>query len=72
MASEGIDALYQGGAWSYGEVGAATVKVGGLQVVGPRASAIAAPTGGATVDSECREALSAVLAALRSHGLIAS
>lgn len=72
VVSEGIDALYQGGAWNYGEIRATAVKVGGVQVLGAQQAAIAAPVGGATIDSECRAVLVAVLASLRSHGLIAT
>jgi hypothetical protein len=48
----------------------AAFLVADQQVVGARAAAIAAPTGGATVDSQARLAVSGILAALRSHGLI--
>jgi hypothetical protein len=41
-------------------------------VVGPQAAAIADPDGGAVVDGEARTAIAAILAALRSHGLIAA
>jgi hypothetical protein len=58
--------------WERGSARVASVSVGGLQVVGARRPAIAAPAGGTTVDSEARAALGAVLAALRTHGLIAS
>ena len=44
--------------------------VDGEQVVGTRAEAIASPAGGATVDAEARTAVSQILAALRTHGLI--
>ena len=44
--------------------------IGGEQVVGSRAAAIDSPTGGATVDSEARLAINAILGALREHGLI--
>lgn len=46
------------------------IQVAGLQVVGPRQPAIANPSGGATIDVEARSALSAIVAALMSHGLI--
>ena len=48
-----------------------SVVVGGNQVVGPRGAPIASPGGGAVIDAEGRAAITAILAALRSHGLIA-
>jgi len=41
-------------------------------VVGVQQAAIAEPSSGDTVDGEARTAIDAILAALRSHGLIAS
>ena len=49
-----------------------SLVIGGVQVVGSRASAIAAPTGGTTVDGEGRAAIDQILSALREHGLIAT
>ena len=72
VRSTGAFAVRRSGAWDIGEVRAATVKVGGTQVVGAQASPIAAPAGGATVDAEVRAAVAAILAALRGHGLIAA
>lgn len=69
--SSGCTWRYASGQWSLGIVNAAEVRVDGLKVVGARQPAIAGATGGATVDSEARAALALVLAALRSHGLIA-
>lgn len=40
------------------------------KVVGIRQTAIAAPTGGATVDGEARFVIGSILSALRTHGLI--
>lgn len=42
------------------------------QVVGTRGAAVADASGGATVDAEARTALNALLARLRTHGLIAT
>jgi hypothetical protein len=63
---------YRAGLWRKGELRGASVRVGGRQVVGDQAAAIAGPTGGATVDAQARATLAAVLAALRAHGLIAT
>lgn len=59
-------------AWVIGDLVGASFSVGGEQVVGARQAAIADPAGGATVDSEARAALAALLAAVRMHGLIAT
>ncbi|MBA3897301.1 MAG: hypothetical protein H0X36_09270 [Sphingomonadaceae bacterium] len=40
-------------------------------IVGTRGANIAAPAGGATVDSEARAAIGALIVQLASHGLIA-
>ncbi|MCW3834501.1 DUF2793 domain-containing protein [Sphingomonas canadensis] len=63
-------ALYTGGEWRIGEAHGRLI-VEGVQVVGERGAAIADPSGGATVDSEARAAISALLSAMRAHGLIA-
>jgi hypothetical protein len=61
---------FRAGLWRRGELRGLSLRVNGRQVVGAQAAAIAAPSGGATVDAEARATLSAVLAALRGHGLI--
>ena len=58
--------------WQRGALSATSLSVGGVRVVGTQRAAIAAPTGGNTIDGEARAALDAVLAALREHGLIAT
>lgn len=58
--------------WNVGDWPANALVVGGSKVVGVRQGAIASPAGGATVDAEARLAIGAILAALRSHGLIAT
>lgn len=65
-------ARFSGGAWRTGVLTATSLEIGGAQVVGPRQAAIATPDGGATVDAEARAAVAAILAMLRTHGLIAS
>ena len=55
--SSGITLRYRNGAWE--------------QVLGKRQASIPDVTGGTTVDTESRAAISAILGALRAHGLIA-
>lgn len=62
-------ALFIDGGWRTGETHG-RVFVGGEQIIGPRAEGIAEPVGGIVVDAEARAAVSAVLVALRVHGLI--
>lgn len=47
-------------------------RVDGTQVVSNQGAAVADATGGATVDTEARSAINALLARLRVHGLIAT
>lgn len=69
--ADGMTARFLSGAWQLGRVDAVSVRIGGENVLGPRSSAIADPQGGNLVDSEARQAVSLILAALRGHGLIA-
>ena len=68
----GTVAAYGSYGWETGTVRASRVVIGGQQVVGSRSDAIADPTGGATADAEARSAITAILAALRHHGLISA
>jgi len=68
------DALFvhfDGSNWIIGEIIAAKIVIGGVQVVGSQQPSVVAPTGGAVVDSEARNAIAAVIAVLKSHGLTA-
>lgn len=71
-AADGCDAVYTGGQWRVGALAGTALRIAGVQVVGARRPAIAAASGGTTVDAEARAALGQVLAALAAHGLIAS
>ena len=64
--------VFRGRSWRTGEVRGTRLTIDGVPVVGAQRAAIAAPSGGSVRDEEARTALSAVLAALRGHGLIAS
>jgi hypothetical protein len=70
--ASGLRGEYRSGAWEFGTVHGTELAIGGVQVVGAQEAAIAAPSGGSTVDAEARAAVGAILAALRAHGLIAS
>lgn len=72
VADQQLWARHDGSAWIIGDLPVASLSVGGDQVVGAQQAAIADPTGGTTVDMEARTALAALLAAARSHGLIAT
>jgi hypothetical protein len=64
---------YRAGAgWQVGVITASRIEIDGVQVIGARVGAIAMPAGGAIVDEQAREAIGAMLDALRAHGLIAS
>jgi hypothetical protein len=58
--------------WSTGIVNAAQFRVNDVPVLTNRQAAIATPASGTVIDAEARIALSAILAAMRTHGLIAT
>lgn len=66
------------GAPTSGYMGAGTLNLDndlykdGIKVVGAQGAAVADAAGGATVDAEARTAINALLARLRTHGLIAT
>ena len=66
----GVAARYLRGAWTSGVVTGQVVVINGSQVLGPRRPAIASPQGGTTIDAEARSVLTALLSAMREHGLI--
>ncbi len=68
----GVSSLRFSTAYAYTGDFTTQVKVNGVKVLGAQGAAVANPTGGATVDTEARAQLSLALAALRTHGLIAT
>ena len=72
VKSLAMHATYRNGGWELGSLRGSELVIGGQQVVGAQSPAIADPSGGAAIDAEARQALAAVLGALREHGLIAS
>jgi hypothetical protein len=61
---------WDGAAWSAGRISCSGLWIGGKAVVGERLPAVANPSGGTIIDAEARTALAAVIATLKSHGLI--
>lgn len=66
------EARFAGGAWTVGALRGVSVAIAGSVVLGARQPAIPMASGGNVVDAEARAALASMLAALRSHGLIAA
>ena len=71
IASEGIFAVFTGTSWRADGWPVTAVRIGGRQLLATFPAAIANPAGGTTIDVEARTAISAILAAVRSLGLIA-
>ena len=66
-----VDVRFSRGGWVIGDVAARSLVVADLPVVGARRGAIAAPSGGTVIDVDARTAITAILAAMVGHGLIA-
>jgi hypothetical protein len=66
----GITWVRRNNSWESGVVRAQEIRISGQTVLRERQPAIADPAGGGVVDTECRAAISALLAALGAHGLI--
>jgi hypothetical protein len=62
---------YRAGFWEQGILRGSSLLLGGRQVVGTQAAAIADPAAGSVVDAEARSAVTQILSAMRQHGLIA-
>jgi len=69
--ADAAEAWFGDGGWSIGTLRGARVEIAGIQVVAAQQAAISAPSGGTVIDAEARGTLTAVLAALHAHGLIA-
>lgn len=57
--------------WESGIVRAQELRINGMPVVRERQAAVPDPIGGSIIDAQCRAAVAAILASLRTHGLIA-
>lgn len=58
------------GLWETGIVRGQEVQIAGQTVLRNRQAAIANPTGGSVLDTECRSTVNSILSAMRIHGLI--
>lgn len=59
-----------GETWEQGVVRARQVLIDGERVIASRQPPVPSPVGGTTIDAEARASVTAVIAALRTHGLI--
>ncbi|HEX8582789.1 MAG TPA: DUF2793 domain-containing protein, partial [Allosphingosinicella sp.] len=68
--ASGYTIRWGGSAWSGGEVEGSAIHVNGVKVVGETLPAPPSPSGGTIIDTEARASLNALIATLKSHGLI--
>jgi hypothetical protein len=61
-----------GTSWIIGQVNAQQIRINNVPLLTVRQPAIATPSAGTVMDGESRAAISAILATLRTHGLIAT
>lgn len=71
VRDRGNNLRFIGSSWIDDPVRADGLYLGGARVLTTRQSAIPTPVGGSVHDDEARTAISAILSALRAHGLIA-
>lgn len=70
VADRGHALVQDGTAWTDEAIRADGLYLDGDRVVTARQGAIPVPSGGTVIDSESRATITAILAALRAHGLI--
>jgi Protein of unknown function (DUF2793) len=70
--ADGVSVRRSASAWVVGGMTAATLSIGGAQVVGARQPRVVAATGGTTIDTQARAAISALIAGLEAHGLFSA
>lgn len=71
IANRNVPLFHDGAQWRDSQLGEDMLSLGGERVVTTRQAAIDDPTGGAVVDAQARATITAILQALRTHGLIA-
>jgi hypothetical protein len=68
--ASGYPMRWDGSAWTGGELAGSAFYVNGVKVVGEQRPAPPSPSGGTIIDTEARSSLNALIATLKSHGLI--
>ncbi len=64
--------IRRGATWLIGQVNAQQIRINNVPLLTAQQPAIATPTGGSLVDGESRAVITAIIATLRTHGLIAT
>lgn len=67
----GLTIIRRGGVWESGIARLTEVRVNGDTVLKQRQAEVPNPSGGSTIDAECRAAVIDILDRLKAHGLIA-
>lgn len=70
VVDAGLHARWTGAEWAMGVWPVTALTIAGERVVGVRQPAIPMPSAGEIVDIQSRNAIGAILTALRNHGLI--
>lgn len=70
--ADAVPVRWSGAAWTVGALTAATISVGGQQVIGSRQPRVVAPSGGGTIDIQARAAIASILSGLEAHGLFSA
>lgn len=70
--ADNVIARRDASAWIIGAVTAASLSIDGQRVVSARQARVAPPTGGATIDTQARAAIAAIIAGLETHGLFSA
>lgn len=70
--AEAMVAIRRGTNWIIGQINAQQIRINDVRLLTGQQPTIATPVGGAVIDGESRAAIGNILAALRTHGLIAT
>ncbi|SOB81194.1 Protein of unknown function [Sphingomonas guangdongensis] len=71
IRDEGHSLRFLDGAWAAEPLSGGSLAIAGESILGPRAPAIAAPSGGMLIDEQCRATLLTIIEVLQHHRLIA-